>query len=913
MDKVKREGVFEVAIDNTNIMTPDIYLAAQYVDRLKAKYIDIPEDTLFLGIYGYLQSIHQNFVQNTATMAAEYSLEAIPTKAKFERNIIGHALALGINKIGAKPAEIDVNISFPEDGLKANMENNRIIIDKNAVFNIGEQKNYPYLLDFDIIIDRVELPNGDWAYTARYNMDSQYDGIRNPLGNLANPYLPTLGRIKVNNQVLVSLRTTLRQLTHTVIYKDIVVDNPLESMSLTFDFNDQLSHFYVEVQEDRPGYTDEENYHCLKPIYDGIYNYGSKDEFINYTYLDTSTIRLNFNRSSYQPRTNATVAVHIFTTLGEECNFDLSSDFKSLKVLTSTDYNYNNLYYVLQPASPSQYGEDKYSVEELKQLIPKSALARNSITTYSDLINYFNVIQTESCKMHLLRKVHNQTERLYFLYLLMKDGLNVIPANTLNVSFTRNMFSSISKNNFVISPGSIYYQEMDEEDATGVTSVTPAEVEYYDKNGFLYINPFLMVVNKNPFYISYFNVAINYSKELYFEYINNDSELQFVAVAFRLYRNFFDNPNNETHITLPFTQNINTNYDLVTYNASGDIESTLIAVYAMIYTEDTDGKLVPYRYIKGNITDYTSTGEILFDFCITTKNKMAPKTTHMLYETGLYNTGSNNEFATYLAPNMHVKFFFFVKMDKEYGRTFRDIENNEYNADDYFLGLDGYTLTNIYNVGEYGIDFFYDYTDFMNSYIELNKDTADNFYFNAYKVPLLRYTWLNTEERIKTFSKLVDTRRRYIQEATLLLEDSFGVDFKLYNTYGRSKIYNINNLTNIDRINLSLKFEIKFVTKDDQNMISSIRSSIKDYIEDLNNVTDLHMPNLITYITNIYRDNIVYIKFIKLNEYDSLYQSIYKNPELEKTYFVETQTVPEFINVNTNADDTADIQFDIVY
>ena len=50
-----------------------------------------------------------------------------------------------------------------------------------------------------------------------------------------------------------------------------------------------------------------------------------------------------------------------------------------------------------------------------------------------------------------------------------------------------------TKNNFVISPGSIYYQEMDEDTATGVTSVTDNEVTYYDTNGFLYINPFLMV------------------------------------------------------------------------------------------------------------------------------------------------------------------------------------------------------------------------------------------------------------------------------------------------------------------------------------------------------------------------------------------------------------------------------------
>ena len=91
-----------------------------------------------------------------------------------------------------------------------------------------------------------------------------------------------------------------------------------------------------------------------------------------------------------------------------------------------------------------------------------------------------------------------------------------------------------------------------------------------------------------------------------------------------------------------------------------------------------------------------------------------------------------------------------------------------------------------------------------------------------------------------------------------------------------------------------------------------ITADIKDYIADLNNIPDIHISNLITYITNLYRDHIVYIKFVKLNNYDSLYQSIYKDPVLSDNYFVETQTVPEFINVNTTKLGKADIEYDII-
>jgi hypothetical protein len=126
-------------------------------------------------------------------------------------------------------------------------------------------------------------------------------------------------------------------------------------------------------------------------------------------------------------------------------------------------------------------------------------------------------------------------------------------------------------------------------------------------------------------------------------------------------------------------------------------------------------------------------------------------------------------------------------------------------------------------------------------------------------------------------------------------------------------MYNIDRKENIDRINLSLKFEVKFQSKDESaSTLDDITNSIKDYIEDINNLTDLHIPNLITYITNIYRDQLVYIKFIGLNDYESLYQSIYKNPDMEDNYFKETQTIPEFININTLQDGTPDITYKII-
>lgn len=889
-----------MALETTNLASTDIYRINEFIDEIKSRYIDIPEDTLMLGVYGYLSSVLSNLMENTTIMASEYSNEAIPTRAKYEKNIIAHALALGINNINATPAQIDMLIGLPEEALVANMTNNEFTLDKEYIFQIGEREAYPFLLDYDIIIKKSVLPNGSYVYTARYDIDG-----KNKLAQLQNPYLPAMGAINVSGDRLIALNTTLRQMTHTQIYKKIVVDNPLETKVLNFSFEDQLAFFYVDVVED--GET-----HYLEPVYDGLYDYDDSREFINYMYLDEKNIRLRFNRDSYQPRENAEVTIHIYTTLGSEANFS-ATDYENVMTLTSNRFPYTGMWTLIQATSDAHYGSDKYTIEQLKQIIPQEALSRGSISTYTDLSAAFNRLQieNESCRLYLLRRVHNQIERIYFTYLLMKYGDNVIPTNTINSSVSKGMFSTASRDNYSMLPGAKFYSEQGQKDATSTTSKDTDELDKMDKAGFLYMCPYLTVLNKSPFYISYYVTFMNYTRNLYFEFINEDSLLQFVALNFYVHRDYFTDPDTYK-IELHCTQNINSDFQLVTYDDEGNIDECNLTVYAVIYTtNEDDGSITPYRYLKSELLQFNEAdAEYVLEFKFNSNDVISKYGTYMTITSGMYGINSNSQSTATVKPTMYIKFFFCAKLDRDYGRYYGD--NQTDNLDDIIPGLDGYTLTNVYNAGELGIDIFYDYSDIQNSYIELNQNEDGGLSYYIYKIPVVRYTWMNSEERMRYLFSAIDLRRRYIQNVLFLIEDSFGIDYKFFNTYGPSLMYNIENEENIDRINLSLKFEIKFQMESDKVVLQDITNSIKEYIEDINNISDLHMPNLITYITNIYREHIVYIKFIALNNYDSLYQSIYKNPEMTDDYFVETQTVPEFINVNTLNNDLPDIEFTIV-
>ena len=565
------------------------------------------------------------------------------------------------------------------------------------------------------------------------------------------------------------------------------------------------------------------------------------------------------------------------------------------------------------------FGEDKASIEYLQRVIPREMVARGSYCTYSDLQTFFNLLQTDNCKMTLFQRVYNQLENVYFAYILMKYNNSMVPSNTINIAFKRTDIDHKSRNNFVLDPNATFYLPQNEETATLVPrNLTSEEITNYEENGFLYSCPFLIVINKTPFYISYYNIFPKYDRVLYFDYINSNAVVQFIAEKFKVYRNMFETPNNEFHMQVQCMQNINTDYDLLVFDDNNELLECNIKTYIVFYLYDKDGEKHPIRYISGELINYNANSLVYtFDFKITTSNIMAETTRQMLFESGLKLIGHNQESPLYLPNNVEMKLFIFYKGDQVYGRSYG--EKLEYSADDLFPDLEQWSLSNIYTSKEAGVDIFYDYSDLMTSYIKLQK-SDDQLTYWAAKVPVIKRTWLNNEDQSPTIAEdkvtyllqLLDYRRRYIEDALTLIENPFGINFKFYNTYGPSKNYMVNKQTKLDRINLSLKFEIMFMTREDQIILPKIRSSIKSYIEELNEVSDLHMPNLITYITNLYRDSIVYCKFICLNNYQTLWQSIYKSPEVLESAWEESQRVPEFININLLSNDLPDITFDVV-
>jgi len=440
-------------ISNTDkILNSDIYDITAFVDDIKKKSletdIEYPPETLVTGMYGYLNYQFSSLLQNAIVVASELANEAIATRAKFDRNVITHALSLGVNKITATPASMKVFLMFPERALRNNMVNGNFRLKSSTPIYFNEcEFHIPYdiIISYSDLTNTVNGTNMKYVYTAKYDLS-----VPNPISDIDNEYLPPIAIYKDLSDNFITLTTTIHQVEYTEIVEKIVGSDEIANKTLNFTFEGQMSHFTMEVIE-----NNSDKSIPLVPVYDGLYNQET-ELYCYYQYINTNTIRLRFDPNVYQPRTNADVKIHVWTTQGSGGNFMYSEDLTVR--LTSDDYT--NLYMIVQQRSEdgSTGGLDRKTVPELQRIIPKEALSRGSITLLSDLRNYFNSINNENSVLHVFRKEDNILTRIYYTYCLMKDANNnVTPTNTIPIYLSSENQPTKTSDKYYLESGTPLY------------------------------------------------------------------------------------------------------------------------------------------------------------------------------------------------------------------------------------------------------------------------------------------------------------------------------------------------------------------------------------------------------------------------------------------------------------------------
>lgn len=880
-------------------ISSDIYDITQTILDLEKNYIEEEtEETLSLGTYGYLIDVLSNNTQNSIIVTSELGNELFPYKAKFEDNIIAHAIVQNITDINAVPAEIQVVLGIKELDLKEKMVNNQLILDKDSAFKLNEGDkeynnsygdSYEFHLPYDLIISKLVLPNNEYTYSARYDMS-----IPNNISDITNPYIdvPFIQYQNTNKYVFFSV--TLMQVTHEVVYKRITSSSLIENRTFEFDINEenQLADFVVCIQD-----KGETKY--LTPLFEGVGIMNNITDYCYYFYIDSHTIRVTFDSLSYVPKLNTEITVLIKTTKGAKGNFEYNG--KPILTLSSERFDYKYLSVILIPSSKSEHGEDRRSVDELRRLIPKEALSRGSIINTQDVINFFNMINIETHRTRILKKVDNQFERSYYGYLLFKDDMgNIVPTNTINIELNRTEFNENLNRRYILKQGCKILLNSSGTGRLLPSTMTEEEVQEIidnDKTNFLYTLPFMLVVNGDPLYVSYYLNIMDEYKNLHFEWINPKNTLQFICTTIRWYRSLINEPNQYT-MEAVFTQNTDMNHGLIIYDDEGNIIEKNIKIICVFYNDQE--LQIPYRWKEAELFNVEN------DISVNTGFRLNLKTNDIISDEGdiriedVMVPGTNDSTYGYFNKNIGIRIYVVIRPTgfDELGR---------YDLDSIVPGLEGWTVSNVYNVPS-RVDFYKDYSTVVSSTVTaedniINVEGEKDKGFKIRSVPVVRYTYAYDEHNMRFIVKEFNYRKLYIDKCLEILENCFLIDFKLYNTYGPSKIYSIDEAGNklIDRINMTFDFELKLLKNADLQTKDYILTDVKSIIEDLNDDEDLHIPNIITTITNKYRNSIEYFEFLGFNGLGPGEQHLYRHE------YPSVSMVPEFITVHTNNDLSPDI------
>ena len=403
----------------------DIYNLSQLVENLKKKFIpNETDETLAIGTYGYIGALESSRLQTQVQMTGELCNEVFPSRARLERNVITHAIMTNIEDINAIPSKMTAFLAIKEADISDCFDSNNIfVVDRECPLYIGD---FEFHLEYDIKLKRIYIEKkNSYTYTAQYDIPEGRDVPTSTITSV-NQYLSPPAVVMVGNDAYIYLTVILSQVEHSIVSKKLVTSNIIDNKTMNFEFENQLSYFEVHVKE-----SDEEYY--LLPVFEGSSVPDSNTPYYCwYQYIDSNLIRVRFDRQSYMPGLNADIECLIKTCQGSSGNFTYGEEV--FVELESSNYGYKGITALLSPVTDASGGKDRKSKKELQSLIPKEALSRGSLTTITDLNNYFSMLDSEMGRIVIQKKIDNQIERVYYTYFVAKDqNGDVIPSNTIDV------------------------------------------------------------------------------------------------------------------------------------------------------------------------------------------------------------------------------------------------------------------------------------------------------------------------------------------------------------------------------------------------------------------------------------------------------------------------------------------------
>ena len=886
----------------------DIYDIMQSIKNVQKRYIeDEDETTLSLGVFGFIADTEAKKIQTSTILTGQLGNEMFATRAKLTKNVLAHATFNGITDINAVPAKITITICIKTEDINRYLDTdtNCFYLEANSPIFIDK---YEFHLDYDVRIKKIKLSDDSYSYSAQYvTVDENDNKIINRLSTIINPYIRQPFILNIDNNEYIGIQVTVRQYTVEETRDSMVSDSIIENKSYTFEYGNQIADFRVIIIDNN------EETEVVPYLYGSVVDPEDK-YYCWYQFIADNTVRITFDSLSFIPGLNSQIYIKAFTTLGADGNFEylnIDQTSEGLYVdITSANSGYNSITTYIVAVTDSVGGSNKKTKEELQKLIPRAAVSRGSITTETDLDNYFNLINTDTNRLVMKKKSDNQLNRVWYGYFLLKDDYNnIIPTNTISIKVDINNSVFVAKSTdgrYIIPAGTYLRYDPSTKLAEPISeALIPEEYSdsYYNSGYYYYCTFYNIVLCTEPAYAAYYLTVTNHDSYFLYDYVNEACDIQFIANRFHFARNLITEQSDYT-LSFNIAQSIINNEEdplirtekIIIHNEDGtETEKTVLTenlkVILVLYK---DGR--PYRWKECTYNLSASSpesGVYYFNTIIATDNTMDDKNCIKIY--GCNEVGNTKSVYGYIDEDCQASIYILANVE-----TSTDIEYPRKDLDNIAPGYEEYTVTNIYEAVN-GLDFFYNYTGVTNTKVTKlageNEDGDEDSLYMITGVPCIGRHYLNSNDNANFVIEAIKERKDYIDYCLTLVDNSMTIDFKFFNTYGESKFYKLEDkVTGIGNNDITMRFKLSLKDSSDITTKDDITQSIKEYIENVNEIGDLHIPNLITDIINEYKDRIYFIEFVGFNTFNTDDQHIIKVDD-ENPF-----TVPEFINVRNIID-----------
>jgi len=558
-----------------------------WVDKIAPNYFDFQVTNNYrTGTFGYINNIMSEVTGDSFNAINIARREFYPVTAQNIQSLYKMAALHKLDVPMYTPATAEVVLVLKESDVVSSV--NGTMADGLSEFVLDDTllvlaDNIPFMLDYPIKIISKKSGN-KWIHTTHYDINKSNSLNDNPNKYLKNKTIRYAGENHL--LIIVKMHQVEMQTETQVITQNATID----TVSLDFSFTGNLANFEVFYKENDTTQTIQ----LRKIIENGLYG---DEKFCYYRMVNDNTIRIIFPHNSYfTPKFNSEIMINIYTTLGEDGNFE-SFNGSILASSQSEDYPYNSdlvISGIINGSSAGGY--NRLSTEEFRAKVLNAYSTNNTITTNNDLQIYFDELNTSNTdKIVVSKKRDDVFMRLYGAFTLLKDSdSNIMPTNTLDllVNHSTDMAKSdfdsqyLSSNRVLIKPGSLiqYNTDIDETESVyfktildNYFSTARNEIlkvynsatnqiktieennaesfsdytvrknrslnivdnldEFDGENDFLFTNPFLISVTLNPNVVGYYINSLNDIYAIEYSNIYDNSLIQFLASNLRITRN----------------------------------------------------------------------------------------------------------------------------------------------------------------------------------------------------------------------------------------------------------------------------------------------------------------------------------------------------------------------------------------